>query len=146
MARLRTAARPVRHIKERPLKFLYSYWRYASHDIGLAPVDKMRPELLTVAFPSVAFIDREPFNGRHIRVRAAGRDAIRLKGREAASEKVIGSAMASGKPSYQRVTGRRGGRKVAYSRLILPLSSNGCCCDALLVATAEERPRAAAKN
>ncbi len=136
MTRLRSAARPVRQIKERPLKFLYSYWRYASVSNGVAPVAKMRPELMTVAFPTVAFIDREPFNGRHVRIRAAGRDAIRLKGRSGVDERLIDGAMASGKPSYQRVTGMKGGRKVAYSRLILPLSSKGCCCDTVLIATA----------
>ncbi len=124
-----------RTIRERPLKFLYSYWR-ASARGKLTPVTKMKPALLTTAFPEVAFVDLTKNKGKNVRLRCAGRDAASLK---TGQKREMGAAINAGKPQYQRVTAKKDGGTVAFSRLLLPLSESGAKCDALLIATGRKR-------
>jgi hypothetical protein len=129
MDRVAKSFQPKR-IQERPLRFLYSFWRYASDDRGFARVASMRPELLTVAFPGVAFVDGP---SHRLRLRCGGRDAIRL---ENGAHRELGSAMDRGKPQYRKFTRQRNGSKTTFGRLLLPLSRGGRKCDTLLVAIA----------
>jgi hypothetical protein len=135
MDRVADTFRPKR-IEERSLRFLYSFWRYVSAERGFAHVAKMRPELLTVAFPGVAFVDNAAAPGSRLRLRCAGREAIRLKNGAA---RELGAAMAHGKPQYRKFTRRRDGRTVTFGRLLLPLSRGGRKCDSLLVAVAASK-------
>src|SRR5688572_26216922 len=126
----------VKRIEERPLRFLYSFWRYVSDERGFARLANMRPELLTVAFPGVAFVDGAATAGAPVRLRCAGREALGL---EHGADREFGAAMAKGKPQYRKFTRRENGSTVTFGRLLLPLSRGGRRCDALLVAIAASK-------
>ncbi len=136
MPRQQSAEKSIsRTIQERPLRFLYSFWR-ASTKGKVTRVAKMKPALLTTAFPETTFVDLTRNKGKNVKLRHAGRDALSLK---KGQKRKLGAAINAGKTPYERVTEKHGGDLVAFSRLLLPLSDSGSRNYAMLVATARKR-------
>ena len=145
---MRSIECPLDAVAAEPLQLLLGYWRELAGDGRFARFAELRPERFAQALTHVAVIERVPEADGKLRIRLCGGD---IENRETGYVRgglldaitpawyrdhllaAYRDAMARAVPIHQRVEVEAGGRKCAYTRLILPLSSDGAACDMLIV-------------
>ncbi|MGH7005012.1 MAG: PAS domain-containing protein [Alphaproteobacteria bacterium] len=147
--RLRAVERSLDTIEEKPLAQLYAYWREAAAGRPFPLNVELRPERFAAALQHIGIIERAETPRAGLRIRLCGSD-IENKDfgitRGAYIEDAqppwyrdhlapeIEAAMARVAPVYQRVETEMDEQKVAFARLLLPLTGDGRGGDMLLVA------------
>jgi hypothetical protein len=147
---LRAEERPVDAIAEKPLAQLYAYWRDAVAGRPFLRNADLRPERFAPAMQHIAIVERVAAPRAGLRIRLCGSDVenrdfgiVRGGFLEDARPEwyrdhlvaQLGAALARAVPIHQRVEAELDGRQFEFTRLMLPLSSDGLACDMVLVAT-----------
>lgn len=147
---LRTVDLPLDAIQEPPLAALLAYWREAAAGRACLPARELRPERFARALPHIAIVERTETPRDGLRVRLCGSDMenkdfgivrgayledVKPEWYRAHLVPAIATAIDGGRPLHHRVEAEIDGRAHAFTRLMLPLSSEGQVCDALIVAT-----------
>jgi hypothetical protein len=137
-------------IEAPPLRLLYAYWREATAGRPLLVAKELRPERFAPALQHIAIVERLEAPRAGLRIRLCGADMENkdfgiVRGAYIEDVKPgwyrdhlvaeTAGAVKRAIPLHQRVEAEIDGQRHAFTRLFLPLSSDGRTCDQLIVAS-----------
>jgi hypothetical protein len=149
--RIEATRRPIAECEPAVLRDLYDYWDRARGGQPWLRHADLRPWEFARALPHIALIDRAPPGGEGMRIRLVGEEIRNerfgyVRGNLVENVSVVlwyrdhlvaryREAFAEAAPSFESVRVFHEFKRLAYTRLILPLTSDGSAADILMVAT-----------